>query len=165
MVKQGPQEPRLIPTLARAATSRGSSFPLGAEAISEALHDVPQFGKLSISFDAQPPASPLDPACIVFAGVGCRSRDEWAIWVSAVPSDLAARARSFALEHGLPHLRAWLLRPRSDTWYLHWHRCAMAVDPITNEGILAELEEQRLLEQLPPVHLRAPESAPSRPRR
>jgi hypothetical protein len=161
MVKRAAEEPWLIPTLAREATSRGASYPLGAEAISDALRDVPQFERLRISFYAHPQVTPIDPACIVFAGVGCRSPEEWVVWVSAVPSELSARARGFAVEHGLPYLRAWLSRPRSETWFLHWHRCAMAIDPITNEGILAELEEQRLLERLPAVPLRRPEgSAP-----
>jgi hypothetical protein len=161
MIKRAGEEQRLIPTLARAATARGASYPLGAEALSDALQGAPQFEKLKISFHAQPQATPLDPACLVFAGIGCRSPDEWELWVSAVPSELSARARAFAVEHGLPHLLTWLSRPRSDTWFLHWHRCAMAIDPITNEGVLAEFEEQRLLERLPAVPLPRPEgSAP-----
>jgi hypothetical protein len=37
----------------------------------------------------------------------------------------------------------------------------MAIDPITNEGVLAELQEQKLLELLPAVPLpRAEASAP-----
>lgn len=161
MIKHASEEPTLIPTSTREATARGASYPLGAEAISDALRGAPQFEKLSISFHAQPQATPMDPACLVFAGVGCRSADQWEIWVSAVPSELSARTRRFAVEHGLPHLAGWLSRARSETWFLHWHRCAMAIDPITNEGLLAELEEQKLLELLPAVPLPRPE--PSSP--
>jgi hypothetical protein len=160
MVKRD-EEQRLIPTLIRAATSRGASYPLGAETLTNTLRDAPQFEKLNISFHAQPQVTPLDPACVVFAGIGCRSPDAWELWVSAIPSELSARARAFAIEHGLPHLLGWLSRPRPETWFLHWHRCAMAIDPITNEGMLAELEEQRLIEVSPAVPLRRPEgSAP-----
>ncbi|NUP12306.1 MAG: hypothetical protein HOW73_40185 [Polyangiaceae bacterium] len=153
MVKHVSDETPLIPTKDREQISRNLSYPLGAEAISEALRDSPQFPQLSISFYARPQSGPVDPECIILAGIGCRGRDDWSIWVSAVPSDLAAQARRFALQHGLQYLRSWLQRRRDDTWFLHWHRCAMAIDPITNEGVLAEFEDNRLLEKLPPISL------------
>lgn len=153
MIKHAPDETRLIPTKSRVQIPRDLSYPLGAQVVSDALRDAPRFDQLTLSFDSHPQACPVGPEYVVFAGIGCRSPDDWAVWVSAVPSDLAAQARLFALHHGLQYLRAWLHRPRNDTWFLHWHRCAMAIDPITNEGILAEFEEQRLVEQLPPISL------------
>jgi hypothetical protein len=156
MVKHAPDETTLIPTVSRDQVSREFSYPLSATSISEAVRDVPQFGKLALAFHARPQSGPLPPEHLVFAEIGCRSRDEWHIWVSAVPSELAARARHFAEHHGFRYLRTWLERRRDDTWFMHWHRCALAVDPITNEGIMAELEEQRVIEQLPPVPLMLP---------
>lgn len=162
MANRSADETKLIPTRTREQISRGSSYPLSASLISEALADVRQFDLLGLTFHARAQAVPLDAELIPFAGVGCRSRDAWEIWVSAVPSELAPRARDFAAEHGFRYLRAWLDRPRGDTWFLHWHRCVLAIDPITNEGILAEVEEQRLVEKLPPVSL-PPASAGIRP--
>lgn len=162
MVERTDDDNKLIPTLSRDQVSRGSSYPLSASLISEALREVAQFDRLAISFHARPQQTPLDPEQIPFAGIGCRSPDEWVVWVGAVPSDLAAVARQFASEHGFRYLKAWLDRRRDDTWFLHWHRCTVAIDPIANEGILAELEEQRLVERLPAVPLPPRGGTPSR---
>lgn len=161
-VSRAEDETQLIPTRSRDHLSRSSSYPLSASLLSEGLRDVPQFARLSCDFYSHPQESPLDPGYIVFGGVGSRSSDEWRVWVSAVPSELSAAAREFAVNHAFPFLRAWLSRPREDTWFMHYHWCAIAIDPITNEGILAELEEQRVVQKLPPVHLAPRGSAPGR---
>lgn len=153
-------ETQLIPTRSRDQVARGSSYPLSASLLTEGLRDVPQLGRLSCDFYSHPQPNPLDPGHIVFAGVGSRSPDEWRVWVSAVPSELSAAAREFAVSHAFPFLRSWLSRPREDTWFMHYHWCAIAIDPIANEGILVELEEQRIVHRMPPVHLASRGSAP-----
>ena len=161
-IKPAPDEAKLIPTKSRAHLPRGVSYPLGAELVSDALRGVPQFDQLVLEFHAQPQYGPLDPEQLIFAGVSCRSRDDWSVWVSAVPSELAARARRFATYHGFAHWLAWLRRSRTETWFLHWHRCAIAIDPISNEGVLAEFEEQKLIERLPPLPLPGRDAPSSR---
>ena len=159
MANRSGDETKMIPTRSRDQISRGPSYALSASLLSETLAGARQFDLLGISFYARPQAVPLDAELISFAGIECRSESDWHVWVSAVPSELAPRARDFALEHGFRYLRAWLEQPRGDTWFLHRHRRVLAIDPITNEGILAECEGDRLVEKLPPVPLPPPASA------
>lgn len=132
--------PALIPTRYRQPIARDLSHPIGAEQLSAEFAGVPQFEALSVSFsgvptlwnDTRPTSSAqveASPQPILSAWFthrhpdvsGGRSQsgefgERWGLTVYPVPSGLKATVRAALGATGLGLVRAWLARPRTETW-------------------------------------------------
>lgn len=117
----------LLPTASRAAVGRNLAYPVGAELISQAVHDVPFAAQIKISFEAQTTLRASQFNGILRDGaeytvVRCWTYAEgtrysgifdnvfWQIVVYPVLRELKATARSALLAEGLPALKKYLLR-------------------------------------------------------
>jgi hypothetical protein len=112
----------LIRTGLRDKLPRGLSHPVGAEAISRALQGCPRYDELWTAFGSRPrPLHPMPAECAHFRlafAVSCSNySDGWHLSVPAVPSEERAVVRQLLIASGLPSVREWLCRPRSETWH------------------------------------------------
>ena len=129
-----------IPTTYRGKIRTGLSYPLGAEAISEALKEVRQLEELELSFHSsyalrasqsekalrRREAIPVVTVSFRVYEVGLTGSntllneglydDRWSLTVYPVPSPDRRAAQDALLDRGLPIVREWLMRPRSQTW-------------------------------------------------
>ncbi len=112
---------QLIPTGWREQLGKGTSYPIGAEAVSRALAGLWHFERASLSlngFDRWSPGrdEPIHVLGVYFyepARAWRLARDgeaaSWHVDVYAVPQALRHVVRVALLESGLPFLRRWLL--------------------------------------------------------
>jgi hypothetical protein len=121
-MSDGEDQLPLIRTALRDRLPRGLSHPVGAEAISRALAGCPRYEELWTAFGSK--ALPLHPAPagaadfrLAFTVVCNYHTDTWYLSVPAVPGDERAAARRVLLTVGLPGVREWLCRPRTETWH------------------------------------------------
>jgi hypothetical protein len=116
------------------------AYPIGAEAISRELTDVPQFEKLVIWFTTTNFAFASDfrearrknepykifevsmihidkyfsaPKQFIDEGF---YQEHWEIHVYAVPRELKSAAKRLLIEQGLPKAKIWLETPRTANW-------------------------------------------------
>jgi hypothetical protein len=112
----------LIRTGLRDRLPRGLSYPTGAEQISHALSDVPQFAELWILFNKHQPGMGIDqPGGLVgFQQVLAAHwhRGGWSLTVFAVQSEERSIVRGLLQAMGLPAVRAWLWEVRPETWFV-----------------------------------------------
>lgn len=130
----------LIPTNLKVKLPKDLAYPLGSEAISEALTDAPQFEKLVISFtaynfgfasDFQEARKRNQPYNIFRVSLihplkGLSSPNQfieegfydenWGINVYAVPSQCKSIAKELLITAGLPKAKEWLETPRTEIW-------------------------------------------------
>src|SRR5438874_4477092 len=119
---------------------RGWSFRLGAEALSDALADLPHRASEPIWFSHSEPMwlkdrrqresedLPLQVLQVEFTtwalGIGPNpDRPLWRIDVGSVPSPLRHWVRSCLIKEGLPRIRRWLLQPFPETALEAQPRC------------------------------------------
>jgi hypothetical protein len=129
-----------IRTGLRAKLPRGLSHPVGAKAISRALHDCPMSDELWTSFGKRklPIGSPVECAGFDCAfSVYSRTFPEgWILTVPAVPSDEKAFVRRFLISRGLPGVRDWLVRPRTKTWYVRFCSTVRRMGPSVRKRVV-----------------------------
>lgn len=130
-------EGRIIPTRNKNRVPRALSYPIGAEAISKALADVPQFDELSLEFrfwnrparlygTATPYPATSYPVLeaqyhgpLRYLSATPRTEDyhfpRWTISVDAVPRSLRHQIQGMIVNVALPSVKSWLLaNPYSD---------------------------------------------------
>ncbi len=139
----------MIPTEAKQKLPRFLAYPLGAQAISDAIVGVPQYDRLSLWFsrhDYEPSDVNGKPITIASrytrydVGVSI-SRDlmergvydpRWDVTIYAVPKQLNSRIRHALRAHGLNLLRDWLMEPRTETWLSTSHSLTLCYCPDTD---------------------------------
>jgi hypothetical protein len=128
----------LIRTGFRQKLPRGLSHPVGAEVISRALLGCPRYDELWTAFGWGPlPLHPLPTEYADFRqafSVVCsdHSGGTWHLMVPAVNSEERSVVRYLLIAAGLPSVRAWLCRPRSETWHegVGKYQVGYALDPL-----------------------------------
>jgi|SRR5581483_4426482 len=144
----------IIPTRWKSKIPFTFSYPVGAEAISEALRDVPQFHEVSLQFRAWQPGHDRTavPYCVI--GGWCsgpirsfsasRTMEEqsqaprWMISVHAVPRSLRHEIRTKILAEALPSIRLWLRANTHSSRREGTHGLMFRFDELKNEVISEE---------------------------
>jgi hypothetical protein len=113
----------VFPTRFKSRISHTLSYPLTAKEISEALADVPQSDRLTISFHFYEPMDrrekPRDILSVRFtANEGVRIlptgfNDQWSISVSPVSRAMRHQINLLLKEEALPAIRAWLIERKA----------------------------------------------------
>jgi hypothetical protein len=149
---------RLIPTIHKEKPGGALSYPIGAEAVSRALADVPEFESLRLYCGAkrtrqlQPYENAETPVPIlelqyrnstregreVFERLG-RPALERSVRVVAVPRNVAATVRELLVTQGLDLARKWVEAPRTETWRRESHWMLVRYDP-NLDGLSVEEE-------------------------
>ena len=113
----------LIRTGYRDKLPRGLSYSVGAEAISSALVNVPQFNNLWIFFsrggwtEISTDSKQVNSFMSVFAAVLNFDSGGAYLSVPAVPSKYRQLVRKAIIQYGLPAIKVWFTTPRSQAWY------------------------------------------------
>ena len=124
----------LIKTGWRHPLLKGFSNPVGAEIISKALADIPQYSDLQINYSGGPGRSlgEFTPSIFQVKVKGSKAGKlheyqsaieihydfaELSIHVEAVESSQKSSIRSLLIEGSLPRIRSWLICDRPETWY------------------------------------------------
>lgn len=136
----------LIPTKYKAKLPQTLSYPIGAEAISESLKNVPQIDQFSLSFHTGIRLSSLRQSGLhmdytIFAAdysnvpISLTSSNQfveqgwyderWELTVYAVPRQFRATAKKLLLEDGLIRIEKWLTAERTEVWKYGRKRCAV----------------------------------------
>jgi hypothetical protein len=129
------------------------AFPIGAEAISTFVRDVPQFGCLELVFSADPMLSATrfrqlieaeEPHPVLRADfvrwdkrpsigdvqwVQEYLQGKWSLWAYPVRRTLKATARQALVAEGLPLIVKWLAHGRSPSWYFGRKSCEVFFVP------------------------------------
>ncbi len=150
----------LIPTRTRSRTPRELAFPIGAEALSAALRDAPQFDQLSVDFgfygdlaEIRADAAANRPVEVLAA----RYRnvkpgrsgsnyfiergwydETWELSVSPVLREHKSLARQLLIDDGLGRVLAWLAEPRTDGWRHGRHAFVVCVCPADRSIVTRE---------------------------
>ena len=152
---------------------RGWSFPVGAEAVTDALGGVPFGAPDPLWFAHSEPMWLKDrrerhskdlPLCVLEAvftpfghGLGVHfDRPLWKIDVRSVPSRIRQRVRSCLVSEGLPRVRRWLLRPFPSTALEAGPRCRILVQ--TEQGRVLWEERDSQFADARVEELRCPDS-------
>lgn len=135
----------IISTSNRFRISGELSYPIGAEAISEALRGVPQFDALSICFYHGDGPSPKSFREAVARGEFLQVfsanyqiekgwfEEKWGLWVLPVLREDKRAVREALLAVGLPRVRAWLAEPRGEMWRHGRKSIAVSFRPSTGD--------------------------------
>jgi hypothetical protein len=128
------------------------SLPVGAEAISACIKDVPQFGSIELIFRADPLLSATrfrhlveadQPHAVLRAesvrwekkpSIGGDEyqeylRGKWRLWAYPVRRALKAEARQLLVAQGLPRMAEWLALDRPPSWYFGRKHCSVVFVP------------------------------------
>ena len=154
----------LIRTSYRARLPRGLSYPVGAQALSQALAGVPQFESLELSFHLHPQlfasqfrenllaGGPLTiftaSYCHMIPGLSASHLmlesgfydENWELIVFSVPSEKRYAIRERLLTVGLPRVRSWLAEPRSQVWRTGRKHVSLQFDPVEESIHVSESE-------------------------
>ena len=142
------EPPRFKPKLPRFL-----SFPIGFEAVKTALHTVPIFNELELSFskhsvlsstkfrkivESECPYTVLT-ACFVRWGkspsfgddpwIQANLRGRWTVWLYPCARESKATAKAAILTNGLPKIAQWLSEERPETWYSGRKSCEVIFIP------------------------------------
>jgi len=133
----------ILRTARKVKVPRGWSYPAGAEIISDALVDVPQFDSIVLDFYGGLLKSTI-PLYVMSAdynpnGIGFDLDNKWSIGVVAVPSDLKKPIQQALLADGFGRTRTWLIQPRPPVWFCSWKRLLISFNP-TADVLLYEEE-------------------------
>jgi hypothetical protein len=139
----------MIPTEWKSKLPKPMSYPIGAEALSEALADAPNVEAMTLFFgNSQWPASgsrrvladqtPHDILIAEFWPAAHRgSNENWFLHVYAVPRDLRYMANRLLREQGLPHLFRWLRASLRPDWRARHQKLALRFIPV-EESVTAD---------------------------
>ena len=130
----------MLPTAHRQALPQGLSYPLGAQALSEALAGTTRFDSLTLHFSAGYDSNARQKALeqmarqealtvlsVLYAHIvpGRSSSNalvdsgyyqpRWELHLAAVPSEFKAKVKALLLSNALPTIRNWLNRP-AESW-------------------------------------------------
>ena len=150
----------LIPTRLKERLPAGFSYPVGAEAISASLHEVPCYCDLELQFSwkdsfwaarYQEKLAALGKISIIVL----RYFRGWTIQVNAVPRSHAKAARDLVAEQALPALALVLSSAPEEPEHLQW---VASFDLSTNVLIVDDIQDR------PERHSRRKFRAPVRSR-
>jgi len=144
----------MIPTAYKDRLPKNLTYALSVSPLTDALADVPQIENFTLSFHRSSAAggaatsstypvivcqyqySPLGMSeCNELAAEGFYG-PKWALAVHAIPAEFGAIAREQLFTVGLPALKSWLFRKRSDLWYESSHEFALLFSPSTASILL-----------------------------
>jgi hypothetical protein len=151
----------IVPTRYKAKLPGDLSFPLGAQAVSEALAGVPQFDTLTLAFSGPPRAfrdtlkaakpytvlwvsftrmtiSLSSPRSFIEEGLIGR---KWEVDVYPVLRQHRHAVRTALLEHALPRARRWLADPRAASWQFGHRHVEFLFNPDDGSVSLKEFGE------------------------
>ena len=104
----------------------GVTYPVGAETISKALIDIPQFNALVLDFycGIQRHDVPIYFMTVEYnpTGIGFNMENRWCLAINAVPSALKAPIRQALSESGFTRIKEWLAKSRSPLWFEAYKR-------------------------------------------
>ncbi len=124
----------VIPTRYKARLHQELSYPVGAEALSEGLQEVPQIANLSISFTSPSLAHPMEansPYRVLVAEYNYQPvslssskqfiedgwyNENWGLTVFAVRRQVKSLVKTLLAQDGLPRVKNWLLAERTPIW-------------------------------------------------
>ncbi len=149
----------LIPTSNKRPLPKEHSYPIGAQAISDALVDVPQFAHLDISFYTL--CKIPDDNCPHFLVLAAEYRHwhvglsaanfmiengwyepRWHLVVYAVPRNIRRDINNVLFDSGLPIVAEWLSESRTDTWLDSSHCLELEFNPQSSELIARNAAQQ-----------------------
>lgn len=138
----------MIPTKYKQKLPRFLAYPLGAQAISDALVGVPQYDLFSLRFSRHDYDPRVDGKPLTIAARYTKynvrlssSHDleesgfydpQWDATIYAVPRPLNARIRNALRAHGMQLLRDWLAEPRTEIWLSTSHSLTLYYCPETD---------------------------------
>ncbi len=145
-------EPMLFPTRHKTPLPREHSYPIGAQAISNALTAIPQSNFFEVSFHAfaKTTYGHTGRYLVVTAEyrhlhVGLSSarwmiengwyEPQWHLIVYAVPRSDRHNVNEALITLGLAEIEKWLSEPRTRTWLDSSHRLNLEFEPISCEMI------------------------------
>ena len=138
---------RIFQTARKGKCPGGVSYPVGAEFLSKALADIPQFDEVVLDFylgDRQS-GVPLCFMCLEYNpnGIGFNLENRWSLAISAVPSTLKSPIRQALSEGGgLTRIKEWLTQSRPPLWFEAYKRLIISFEPV--EKLLVYREEGAL---------------------
>ena len=131
----------VIHTQYKAPLPKAHSYPIGAQAVSDALENVPQSAALRISFHKMQQSS---AGLLVFEAsyrrwhVGLSAADfmiergeyepQWALIVYAVPREIRQNVKNAIRSTGLPVVAKWISAFRTETWRDSSHSLELVFD-------------------------------------
>ena len=125
----------LIPTGLKDKLPKLYCYPTGAQIVSEALVDVPQYDNLRIWFSYWPKSS-----TVIYVTYNVTVNEprllnrprylspRWDVHVYAVPRELNAIVKTHLKAEGLVRVREWLATPRTETWLQESQRLTIRYD-------------------------------------
>jgi hypothetical protein len=134
----------LIPTLYKTRLPRELSYPIGAEALSEHLADMPHFSEFRICFSDVVSAWKSKFQQMIAEGadyeiVTARLWSPFEIFVFPVQRGLKHAAQEALVSHGLPQLRDWLVQ-RGSRAATTFASCSMIFSPPNETVHVKKLE-------------------------
>ena len=151
----------MIPTKWKSRLPKHMSYPIGAEALSEALADATNVEAMTLFFgNSQWPASgtrrmladriPHEILIAEFWPAEYRgSNENWFLHVHAVPRELRYLANRLLREQGLPRLSGWLRASLRSDWRSRHQKLALRFIPV-EESITADESSGAGLSVQPP---------------
>jgi hypothetical protein len=139
----------MIPTEFKQRLPKHLSYPIGAEALSEALVDAPNLEAITLFFGTSswPVSStkraitdgmPHNILVAEFWPANYRgSNENWFLHVCAVPRDLRHLVNRLLREQGLPHLAGWLRASLRPDWRSRHQKLVLKFIPM-EESITAD---------------------------
>jgi hypothetical protein len=147
----------VIPTKYKGKLPHTHSYPIGAEALSLALADVPQLAQLGLSFHyasqnrQKLTVDGLENVLIAAyrhfdAGLWSSNasierglhEEIWELTVYAVRREERARVKELLMTEGLPRVTQWLSTPRSEVWRYGHKWCAINYAPLDDALVIHE---------------------------
>jgi len=125
----------LIPTARKDKLPKLHAYPIGAQIVSEALADVPQYENLRLWFSRYPKSSlvmkarytvPADTSQLLNSPRYLTTR--WDINIYAVPRERNAAIKSHLKSVGLASICEWLATIRTETWLQKSQRFTIRYD-------------------------------------
>lgn len=142
------------------------SYPLGLESVAAELGDIPQAEELSVRFAAHRDTATATErrrrvgqeyvvmaACFQHHRLAYSESNEmrdrglyaptWSLVVYGVSRRLRASIRSLLREHGIPEVKAWLLKPRPATWLHGTKEIIVYVNELNHTVCVEETSDKR----------------------
>ena len=119
----------MIPTRSKTKIPQGWSYPVGAEIVSKALEDIPQYENIYLRFLWLNPSSHLarkDKSRLHILGIRytnpqhTANEENWYVDISAVPSQMRVVIQDQLVNQVLSYARSWMTAERPASWYESW---------------------------------------------
>ena len=112
--------PDLIPTRFKAKIAHDWSYPIGAEVLSNALAEIPQYALINLDFHSPHIKKGENTIPLIWVNYSnprtTAMERNWSITVYSVPSSLRSEFRKRLIGEVLPCLRRWITAKRTPVW-------------------------------------------------